>query len=180
MPEKFRTSTGFEPVTLQYWCDALTNWAMKPLILGSGHLWVLMSPWQLLCPRYLSRFKCIYTSLARAFKLRELFDATKSKLSPIWRHKHGIDFFDWLESLLNFEESKFKSARKKVKVCKTWNILPRQCCYSSLLSKVNACLISPQCNNSFILIRDIIIRVYNGFFNSYKNHYKKKQRLLSK
>ena len=29
--EKFRTSTGFEPVTSRYRCDALTNWAMKPL-----------------------------------------------------------------------------------------------------------------------------------------------------
>ena len=28
--KKFRTSTGFEPVTSRYWCDALTNWAMKP------------------------------------------------------------------------------------------------------------------------------------------------------
>ena len=44
-PEKFRTSTGFEPVTSQFRCDALTNWAMKPLTLGAGHLWVLMVPW---------------------------------------------------------------------------------------------------------------------------------------
>ena len=33
---KFRT-TGFEPVTSRYRCDALTNWAMKPLTLGAGH-----------------------------------------------------------------------------------------------------------------------------------------------
>ena len=26
-PEKFRTSTGFEPVTLRFRCDTLTNWA---------------------------------------------------------------------------------------------------------------------------------------------------------
>ena len=44
-PEK--TSTGFEPVTSRYRCDALTNWAMKPLTLGAGHLWVLMSPWRM-------------------------------------------------------------------------------------------------------------------------------------
>ena len=44
-PEKFRTSTGFEPVTSRYRCDALTNWAMKPLMLGAGHLWALMFPW---------------------------------------------------------------------------------------------------------------------------------------
>ena len=34
-PEKFRTSTGFEPVTSRFRCDALTNWAMKPLDVGS-------------------------------------------------------------------------------------------------------------------------------------------------
>ena len=44
-PEKFRTSTGFEPVTSRFRCDALTNWAMKPLTLGAGHLWVPMVPW---------------------------------------------------------------------------------------------------------------------------------------
>ena len=43
-PEKFRTSTGFEPVTSRYRCDALTNWARKPLTLGDGHLWVLQTP----------------------------------------------------------------------------------------------------------------------------------------
>ena len=30
------TSTGFESVTSRYRCDALTNWAMKPLTLGAG------------------------------------------------------------------------------------------------------------------------------------------------
>ena len=44
-PEKFRTSTGFELVTSRFRCDALTNWAMKPLTLGAGHLSVLMVPW---------------------------------------------------------------------------------------------------------------------------------------
>ena len=43
-PEKFRTSTGFEPVTSRYRCDAVANWALKPLTLGAGHLWVLMFP----------------------------------------------------------------------------------------------------------------------------------------
>ena len=42
-----RTSTGFEPVTSRYRCDTLTNWAMKPLTLGAGHLWVLMFPWRM-------------------------------------------------------------------------------------------------------------------------------------
>ena len=46
-PEKVRTSTGFEPVTSRYRCDALTNWAMKPLTFGAGHLWLLMSPWRM-------------------------------------------------------------------------------------------------------------------------------------
>ena len=44
-PEKFRTSTGFEPVTTRFRCDDLTNWAMKSLTLGTGHLWVLMVSW---------------------------------------------------------------------------------------------------------------------------------------
>ena len=39
-PEKVRTSTGFEPVTSWYQCDALINWAVKPLTLEAGHLWV--------------------------------------------------------------------------------------------------------------------------------------------
>ena len=34
--KKFRTSMGFEPVTLRYQCNALTNWAMKLLMLGAG------------------------------------------------------------------------------------------------------------------------------------------------
>ena len=41
--KKFRTSTGFEPMALRYWCDALTNWAiMKSLILGTGQLCVCL------------------------------------------------------------------------------------------------------------------------------------------
>ena len=61
-PEKVRTSTGFEPVTSRYRCDALTNWAMKPLTLGAGHLWVLMSPsrmdmkWYMKCFIYMKHF----------------------------------------------------------------------------------------------------------------------------
>ena len=44
--KKFRTSTGFEPVTSQLpvWCS--TNWAMKPLTLRAGQLWVHMFPWK--------------------------------------------------------------------------------------------------------------------------------------
>ena len=34
---------GFEPVTLRYPCDTLTNCVMKPLTLGAGHLWVQTS-----------------------------------------------------------------------------------------------------------------------------------------
>ena len=55
-PEKVRTSTGFEPVTSPYRCDALTNWVMKPLTLGAGHLWILMSPWRMDVKWYM---KCI-------------------------------------------------------------------------------------------------------------------------
>ena len=33
---------GFEPVTLRYQCNALTNWAMKSLMLGAGQLCVCL------------------------------------------------------------------------------------------------------------------------------------------
>ena len=55
-PEKVRTSTGFEPVTSRYWYDALTNWAMKPLTLGAGHLWLLMSRWRMDVKWYMKCF----------------------------------------------------------------------------------------------------------------------------
>ena len=44
--KKFRTSTGFEPVTSQLPVRCSTNWAMKPLTLGAGQLWVHMFPWK--------------------------------------------------------------------------------------------------------------------------------------
>ena len=47
---------GFEPVTSRYRCNALTNWPMKPLMLGPGHLWVLMSPWRMDVKWYMKCF----------------------------------------------------------------------------------------------------------------------------
>ena len=44
--KKFRTSMGFEPVTLRLPVRCSTNWAMKPLTLGAGQLWVHMFPWK--------------------------------------------------------------------------------------------------------------------------------------
>ena len=44
---KSQDFNGVEPVTSRYRCDALTNWAMKPLTLEAGHLWVLMSQWRM-------------------------------------------------------------------------------------------------------------------------------------
>ena len=41
--QKVRTETGFEPMISRYRCDALINWAIKPLTLGAGHLWVFRS-----------------------------------------------------------------------------------------------------------------------------------------
>ena len=45
--KKFRTSTGLEPVTSRYRCDAL-----QPLTLGAGPFWVHMFPWKInsVCP----------------------------------------------------------------------------------------------------------------------------------
>ena len=47
--------SGVSACDLQYRCDALTNWAMKTLMLGAGDLWVLRSPWGVnvkLCMKY--------------------------------------------------------------------------------------------------------------------------------
>ena len=44
--KKFRTSTGFEPVTSRLPVRCSTNWAMKPLTFGAGQLWVHMFPWK--------------------------------------------------------------------------------------------------------------------------------------
>ena len=44
--KKFRTSTGFEPVTSRLPVRCSANWAMKPLTLGAGQLWVHMFPWK--------------------------------------------------------------------------------------------------------------------------------------
>ena len=43
-------------MTLRYRCDALTNWTMKPLTMGAGHLWVLMSPWRMDVKWYMKCF----------------------------------------------------------------------------------------------------------------------------
>ena len=44
--KKFRTSTGFEPVTSRLPLRCSTNWDMKPLTLGAGQLWVHIFPWK--------------------------------------------------------------------------------------------------------------------------------------
>ena len=44
--KKFRTSTGFEPLTSRLPVRCSTNWAMKLLTLGAGQLWVHMLPWK--------------------------------------------------------------------------------------------------------------------------------------
>ena len=44
--KKFRTLTRFEPVTSRLPLRCSTNWAMKPLTLGAGQLWVHMFPWK--------------------------------------------------------------------------------------------------------------------------------------
>ena len=44
--KKFRTSTGFEPVTSRLPVRCSTKWAMKPLTLEEGQLWVHMFPWK--------------------------------------------------------------------------------------------------------------------------------------
>ena len=82
-PEKFRTSTGFEPVTSRYRCDALTNWAMKPLTLGAGHLWVLMFPWGI-NQRWNDMKWIIYE--------RRIWNQVKLWSSQLWTSERGHGF----------------------------------------------------------------------------------------
>ena len=44
--KKFRTSTGFELVTSRLLVRCSTSWAMKPLTLWAGQLWVQMFSWK--------------------------------------------------------------------------------------------------------------------------------------
>ena len=48
--------SGVSACDLQYRCDALTNWAMKTLMLGAGDLWVLRSPWGVNVKLYMKYF----------------------------------------------------------------------------------------------------------------------------
>ena len=59
---------GFEPVTSRYRCNTLTNWAMKPLKLGAGHLWILMSPWRMNVKLYM-RYFIYWTTDVKSSKL---------------------------------------------------------------------------------------------------------------
>ena len=68
-PEKVRTSTGFEPVTSRYRCDALTKWAIKPLTLGAGHLWVLMIPWRVVWIKWYMKYFIYWTADLKSSKL---------------------------------------------------------------------------------------------------------------
>ena len=45
-----------QDLTLWYQCDTPTNWAMNPLTLGAGHLWVLMSLWRMDVKWYMKCF----------------------------------------------------------------------------------------------------------------------------
>ena len=53
---KSQDFNGVWTVSSRYWCDALTNWAMKPLTLRAGDLWVLMSPWGMNVKWYMKFF----------------------------------------------------------------------------------------------------------------------------
>ena len=91
--KKFRTSMGFEPVTSRYRYDALTNWAMKPLTLGAGQLWVHMFPFPFPFPQFiydLFHIHHYHSSLSREHHRRHYFVTPKSMTllydSEFWIH----------------------------------------------------------------------------------------------
>ena len=72
-PEKFSTSTEFEPMTLQCQCDALNNWAMKLQMVGAGHLWVQMFLWWMKQWRKISDNITNFSSLLHSFIWNESY-----------------------------------------------------------------------------------------------------------
>ena len=66
--QKVRTLRGFECMALWQRCDGPTNWAMKPLTLGAGHLLVLRSPWGMNLKLYVKYFK-YWTADVKSSKL---------------------------------------------------------------------------------------------------------------
>ena len=44
--KKFRSSMGFKPMTSRLPVQCSTNWAIKPLTLGAGQLWVHLFQWK--------------------------------------------------------------------------------------------------------------------------------------
>ena len=110
-PEKVRTSTGFEPVTSRYRCDALTNWAMKPLKLGAGHLWVLMSPLRVGVEWYMKCF-IYWTADFKSSKLwsSQLWTQFKQLCTEAWKSQdfngvwtHDLAILVWHSNQLSYE-----------------------------------------------------------------------------
>ena len=119
-PEKVRTSTGFEPVTSRYRCDAQTNWAMKPLTLGAGHLWVLMSPWRK--DVEVLTFSGFSTQLLKiAFITAMIIAYLISKIrSSIYVTFHiSLNFINWLDKPL-FDEGRLCQINFFRRVCRRY------------------------------------------------------------
>ena len=95
-PEK---SQRFESVTSRYRCDTLTNWAMKPLTLGAGHLWVLMSPWGMNSKWYMKCF-IYWTADSKSSKLRssQLWTQFKQLHIEAWKVRTSTPLKSWLKS----------------------------------------------------------------------------------
>ena len=72
--KKFRTSTGLEPVTSRIPVRRSTNWAMKPLTLGAGQLWVHMFPWKI-C-KWMIHMKYIYIYIYYPVRVAKLYSKT--------------------------------------------------------------------------------------------------------
>ena len=102
---------GFEPVTSRYRSDALTNWAMKPLTLGAGHLWVLMSTWRVDVTWYM---KCFIIEL-RILKSSKLWS------SQLWMQFKQLHIEAWKSQNFNRVWTRTSIARSQVQTpLKSW------------------------------------------------------------
>ena len=133
--KKIRTSTGFEPVTSRYRSDALTNWAIKPLMLGvrwspdfffilltqlhklRSQLRVCKSPWN----RYLQRIFFFFFFFLNACQFHGVsYNYESFGLPKLNRRPRRVSSAVWMD--IGYKYSNFYMFSFSARVCwqKPW------------------------------------------------------------
>ena len=119
-------------MSLRYRCDALTNWYMKPLTLGAGHLWVLMSPWGMNVKWYMKCF-IYWTADLKSSKLwsSQLWTQFKQLRTEAWKSQdfNGV----WTRDLaMSRVQTPLKSWLFQASICNCLNCVHYYDDHSSL------------------------------------------------